>query len=99
MFNLLYMNRLSKTGSAIFVSLMCSLLSEDLYSKIILSSMQLALCHVAAVKHPPYIIIVQIIYFLDFWIIWLSLSQFENRVLLKPVLVGMGSVALFQNCT
>ena len=32
---LLHMNRLNKTESAIFVSLMCSLLSEDLYTKLI----------------------------------------------------------------
>ena len=47
------MNRLNKTGSAIFVSLMCSLLSEDLHSELILSSLQLALCNVAAVKRHP----------------------------------------------
>ena len=33
---LLHMNRLSKTESAIFVSLMCSLLLEDLHSELIL---------------------------------------------------------------
>ena len=31
---LLHMNRLNKTESAIFVSLMCSLLPEDLYSEL-----------------------------------------------------------------
>ena len=37
-----------------------------------------------------------------FWslgIIGLVLSQFENRVPLKPVLGGMGSVAPLHNCT
>ena len=36
--------------SAIFVSLMCSLFPEDLHSELILSSLQLVLCGVAAVK-------------------------------------------------
>ena len=44
------MNRLNKTESAIFVSLMSYLLPEDLYSELILSSLQLVLCCVAAVK-------------------------------------------------
>ena len=47
-----------------FVSLMCSLLPKDHHSEIILSSLQLVLCRVAAVKTSP----VQIIYFLwDYW--------------------------------
>ena len=33
-----------------FVSLMCSLLPKDLHSELILSSLQLVLCRVAAVK-------------------------------------------------
>ena len=33
---LLHINKLNKTKSAIFVSLMCSLLPEDLHSKLIL---------------------------------------------------------------
>ena len=33
---LLHMNRLNKTESAIFVSLMCSLLPKDLHSELIL---------------------------------------------------------------
>ena len=84
--SLLHMNRLNKTESAIFVSLMCSLLSEDMHSELILSLLQLMLCRVAAVKRlsvqhhsADYI-------FLSFGIIWLILSQFENRVRLKPVL-------------
>ena len=50
-----HINRLNKTESAIFVSvsLMCSSLSEDLHSKLILSSLQLVLCRVAAVKRLP----------------------------------------------
>ena len=46
-------NRLNKTKSANFVSLMCSLLSKDLHSELILSSLQLVLCRVAAVKRHP----------------------------------------------
>ena len=75
------MNRLNKTESAIFVSLICSSLSGDLHSELILSSLQLVLCHVAAVKRLPYVIIEQIIYiFSSFWIFGLILSQFEKRV-------------------
>ena len=47
---LLHMNRLNKTRSAIFISLMSSLLPEDLHSEHVLSSLQLVLCCVAAVK-------------------------------------------------
>ena len=47
------MNRLNKTEFAIFVSLMCSLLPENLHSELILSSLQLRLCRVAAVKRLP----------------------------------------------
>ena len=43
------MNRLNKTESAFFVSLVCSLLPKDLHSELILSSLQLVLCRVAAV--------------------------------------------------
>ena len=45
--------RLNKIESAIFVSLVCSLLSEDLYSVCILCSLQLVLCRQAAVKRLP----------------------------------------------
>ena len=44
------MNRLNKTESAVFVSLMFSLLPEDLYSELVLFSLQLLLCRVATVK-------------------------------------------------
>ena len=47
------MNSLSKTKSAIFISLMYSLLPKDLLSELILSSLQLVLCHMAAVKCLP----------------------------------------------
>ena len=47
------MQRFNKTESAICVSLMWSLLPEDLHSELILSSLQLMLCHVAAVKRLP----------------------------------------------
>ena len=87
------MNRLNKTECAIFVSLMYSLLPEDLHSELVLSSLQPVLCRVAAVKHLS-------VYHYNadyiFWssgIIWLILSQSENRVPLKPVLGGVRSVA------
>ena len=47
------MRRLNKTESAIFVSFMCALLLKDLHSEFILSSLQLVLCRVAAVKRLP----------------------------------------------
>ena len=47
---LLHMNRLNKTESAIFGSLMCSLLPEDLHSELLLSSLQLVICRVDAVN-------------------------------------------------
>ena len=52
-FKLLHINRLNKTESAIFVYLMCSLLQEYLHSELILYSLQLVLCRVAAVKRLP----------------------------------------------
>ena len=50
---LLHINRFNKTESAIFVSLKCSLLPEDHHSELILSSLQLVLCRVAAAKRLP----------------------------------------------
>ena len=47
---LLQMKRLNKVESAIFVSLMCSLLPKDLHSELILSSLHLVFRPVAAVK-------------------------------------------------
>ena len=44
------MNRPYNTESAIFVSLMCSLLPEDFHSELILPSLQLVVCRVVAVK-------------------------------------------------
>ena len=55
---LLSMNRLNRTESAIFFSMVCSLLPEDLTLRTYLSSLQLMLCRVAAL----FIIIVQIIF-------------------------------------
>ena len=93
------MNRLNKTDFAVFVSLMCYFLPGDLHSKLILSSLQLVLCHVRAVKRLPvhhhsadYI----------FWIFGLTgliLSLLENRIPLKPELGGVGSVASLHYCT
>ena len=64
---------------------MCSLHPDDLNSELILSSLQLVLCHVVAVKSLP----LHLYIFYSFWIIELFLSQFENRVPLKPVLGGV----------
>ena len=47
------MNRLNRTESANFVSLVCFLLQEVLHSELILSSLQLLLCRVVAVKRLP----------------------------------------------
>ena len=44
------MNRFNKTESAIFASFVYSLYPVDLHSELILSSLQLVLCRVAAVK-------------------------------------------------
>ena len=84
---LLHMNRLNKTESAIFVSLVCFLLPEDLHSELILSSLQFLLCRVAAVNVSPYIIIVQIIYLLVLW----------DRVPLKPMLGAWAELHLYIN--
>ena len=43
-----------KTESAIFLSMMCSLLPEYLPSEFILSSLQLVLCHVVAENVYPH---------------------------------------------
>ena len=47
------MNRLKMTKLTFFVSLMCSLLPEDLHSELIKCSLHLLLCRVAAVKRLP----------------------------------------------
>ena len=47
------MNRLNKSESVIFFSLVWSLLPEDLHSELILCSLQLVLFRVAAVKRLP----------------------------------------------
>ena len=93
------MNSLNKTESAIFVSLMCSLLPEDLHSDFIISSLQLVLCRVEAVKRLPLYHHSADYIFCFFKITGLILSQFENRVLLKPVLAGVDSVAPLHYCT
>ena len=60
----------NKIEYAIFVSLMCSLLPGTLHSELILSSLQLVLCRVAAENVSPYITVIQIIYFLVFLDHW-----------------------------
>ena len=50
---LLHMNRRNKTESVIFLSLLSFLFREDLTPQLIISSLQLVLCHVAAVKRLP----------------------------------------------
>ena len=81
------MNRLNKTESAIFVSLMWSLLPKDPHSILILSSLQLVLCRVVAVKRLP-------VHHHSADHIFsgplgssgsILRSQFENRVPLRPV--------------
>ena len=68
-------------------------LPENIQSELVLSSLQLVLCRVEAVSVSPYIILMQIIHFWSFGITGLILSQFENRVPLKPVLWGLGGIA------
>ena len=46
-------HRINRTEPAIFVSLMCSLFPEDFHSDLILSSLQLVVRRVAAVKRLP----------------------------------------------
>ena len=88
-----------KTESAIFISLVYSLFPEYLRSELILCSLQMMLYRVAALKrllvHHDSADCIFLV-FCDFWLI---LSQFENRVPLKPVLGGVGSVALLHDCT
>ena len=86
------MNRFNKTESAMFGSCF-SLHPVDLYSELILSSLQLLLCRVGTVKrlrvhdhNADYI-------FWSFGTIGIILSQFENRIPLKPVLGHLGTVA------
>ena len=77
-------------------------LPEDLHSELNLSSLQLVSCRlVAEQKVFPYIIKVQIIYFLVLWDQWAHSVQFEkNRIPLKPELVGGGGgVGRGQCCT
>ena len=99
------MNNLIKTESAIFVSLMCFLLTKDIHSELILSSLQLVLCLAAAVKrllvdhHSLFIYLLYLYIFWSFGIIGLILSQFGNRIPRKPVLGGVGSVASLHYCT
>ena len=88
-----------ETESAIFVSLTCSLLPEDLHSKLILSPLQLVLCRVAAVKRLPVHHHSADYIFDPLKSFGLTPSQCENRVPLKPLLGGMGSVAPLHYCT
>ena len=83
------MNRLNKTESAIFVNLMCFFLPEDLHLE----------RRVAAVKRLPVHRYSADYIFGSFWIIGFILNQFVNRVPLKPVLGGVGSVAPLHYCT
>ena len=76
---------------------MCFLLPEDRHSELILSSLQLVLCRVAAKKRLP--VHHHSADFLAFGIIGFILSQFEKRVSLKPVLGSVGSVAPSHYCT
>ena len=94
------MNRLSKTEFAIFVPLMCSLLPENLYSELILSSLKPVLCLVAAVKCLPVHHHSVDYTFWSFGILGPILSEFENRVPLMAVLgVGTGWAVLHHSIT
>ena len=98
------MNRLNKTESAIFVSLVCSLLLEDLQTELIFIFTELVLCHVAAVKRLPVYQYSADYIFRSFGIIGLNLCQFENSVRMKSALGegeggGLGCVASFHYCT
>ena len=64
---------------------MRSLLSKDLNSELIISLLQLVLCRVVGVKRVPIHHYSADYIFWSFGIIGLILSQFENRVPLKPV--------------
>ena len=72
------MHKLNKTESAIFVSLICSLLPKDLHSELILSSLQLMLCRVAAVKRLPVYHHSADYIFWSFGIVGLILCRFED---------------------
>ena len=48
-----YCTLTNKAEFAIFVSMMCSLLPEDLHSLLSISSVKLVLCRVSAVKRLP----------------------------------------------
>ena len=68
--------------------------------KLILSSLQLVLCRVAAENRlPVHHHSAYSIFSGPFGIIGLILSQFENSVPLKPMLGGMGCVAPLYYCT
>ena len=85
------MNRLNKTESIILASLVCSLHPEDFHSYFILSSLQLVMCRVAAIKRLPVNHHSADYELWSFEFIGLILSKFENRVPMKPVLWGFGS--------
>ena len=69
------------------------MLPDDLHSEFVLSSLQLVLRRVAAVKHlPVHHHSADYIFSVFSGIIWLILCQFENRVPLKPLLRGDGAV-------
>ena len=73
------------------VAFICSLLPKGLHSELILSSLQLVLCLLAAIKRlSAYNHSADYIFSDPFGIIRLILSQFENTVPLKPVLGARG---------
>ena len=87
----------NKTESAIFVSLMCSLLPEDFYFECILLSLQQMLCRLAAVKPHPIQNSTAYI-FRSFGINWLILGHLHKKVPLKPVQVAVGNVIPLNYC-
>ena len=74
-FTLLHMNRLNKIESAIFVSMVCSLLPEDLHSELIISPLQLVLCRVAAVIGLPVRTSSCRLYIFWSFVVWMIVGQ------------------------
>ena len=73
---------------------MCPLLPEDLHSDLTLSLLHMVFGRVAAVKQlPVHHLSADYIFPGSFGIIELIPCQIENRLPLKPVLGGVGSVA------
>ena len=71
---------------------MRSLLPKELYSELIISSLQLVLCRVVGIKRLPVHHNTSDSIFWSFGITGLILSRFDKRVPLKPVLGGVDTL-------